>query len=87
MQPATLGDIPGAGQASSRRRDRGRQDWRGTFAFGAEHDAAVEQLLEARQPVIFEGMVDGERRKLEVRVTSLTRRAGLAFFEGSGEPF
>ena len=87
MDWATLGAIPGAGSAKSRRRNRDQQDWRGTFAFRRQHDQAVVDLFEARKPVVFEGLVDGELRKLEVRITSFTLRAGLAFFEGSGEPF
>lgn len=86
MHGATLGGIPGAGSAKSRRRDQEQRDWRGTFAFRAEHDAAVVQLFNARQPVIYEGLVDGERRTLEVRLTSYTLQAGLAFFEGSETP-
>lgn len=86
MDSATLGGIPGAGSAKSRRRSQEQQDWRGTFAFRAEHDHAIVKLFDARRPIVYEGLVDGEVRKLEVRLTSFALQAGLAFFEGSGEP-
>jgi hypothetical protein len=87
MHPATLGGIPGAGSAKSRRRNQRQQTWRGTFTFRPEHDGAVVELFESHRSVRFEGFVDGERRRIEVRLTSYMLQAGLAFFEGMGEPF
>ena len=87
MQPATLGGIPGAGAARSRRRDQQREDWRGTFAFRAEHEPAVAALVREGRPVVYEGVVDGEPRRVRVVVLSLVPTAGTAFFEGSGEAF
>lgn len=86
MQPATLGGIPGAAFAKSRRRDQRQQDWRGTFAFRAEHEQAVCDLIRDGRPVVYEGAIDGEHRSVEVRVLSSVPVAGMAFFEGSGEP-
>ena len=87
MQPATLGGIPGAAFAKSRRRDQWQQDWRGTFAFRAEHEHAVRNLVRDGEPVVYDGTIDGEPRRVEVRVLSSIPVAGMAFFEGSGEPF
>ena len=87
MQPATLGNIPGAGAAKSRRRDRLQQDWRGTFAFRAEHEDSVAALVRDGRPVVYDGVVDGELRSIAVTVLSIIPVAGMAFFEGSGEPF
>ena len=86
MQPADLGGIPGAGAARSRRRDVKQLDCRGTFAFRAEHEGAIAALVRSGRPVMYRGAVDGEHRSLEVRVLSVVPMAGIAFFEGSGEP-
>jgi hypothetical protein len=87
MQLATLGGIPGAGTAKSRRRDQRQQDWRGEFTFRAEHEDAVAALLQDGRPVLYDGVVDGEQRSIEVRVLSVVPAAGMVFFEGTGEPF
>lgn len=86
MNRATLGGLPGAGEAKSRRRNESRLEWRGTFVFPAEHESAVVELEESRRPVVFDGLMDGERSKIEVRVTFVMPEAGMAYFEGAGEP-
>jgi len=37
--------------------------------------------------VIFEGIIDGEPKRLEVVVTDVQPGEGLAHFEGLGDPF
>jgi hypothetical protein len=86
MQPATLGGVRGAGEVWSRRPAEGQAEWRGTFGFKEADEEAMVALEAARTLIAYEGLFDGERRRIEVRVTAVMRGLGLAFFEGTGEP-
>jgi len=86
MGPATLGGVPGAGDARSRGgRDQKRREWRGTFFFDVQHEAAIEKLAAARAKVPYEGPIDGKPQKVSVTILSYTAGTGAASFEGSGE--
>jgi hypothetical protein len=85
MEASTLGGVPGAGEARSRRQPGGLREYRGAFAFHAEHEPAIVQLLESGDLVEYEGPVDGQRRRLKARLTDLSLTTGMAYFQGSAE--
>lgn len=87
MNKATLNGIPGAGEVRSRRRSETSREYRGVFAFPREHEAALVELLASRETVEYEGVIDGELRRLKVRVTDVARSSGVAAFQGLGEPY
>jgi hypothetical protein len=87
MERATLGGVPGASEVRSRRRSETHVEYRGAFAFRREHEAAIVQLLESREPVEYRGLVEGDRRRMKVIVTDLAPEAGLAYFQAVGEPY
>ena len=87
MEQATLGGVPGAGEAVLRRRGPTSSAHRGTFWFKAEHQGEMVRLFDMRAPIEFEGLVDGQRRKIKTTLTSLSVEIGVAFLEGSGEPY
>ena len=87
MDKATLGDVPGAGEVRIRRRSESAREFRGVFAFRREHEATLVELLAARMELEYEGLIDGERQRLIVRLTDLSLETGLAYFQGLGEPF
>lgn len=87
MDEATLGDIPGAGEVRIRRRNETTREFRGVFAFRQEHEATLVELLAARAELEYHGLIDGERRRLRVRLTDLSIDTGFAYFQGLGEPF
>lgn len=87
MDKATLGDVPGAGEVRIRRRSESAREFRGVFAFRREHEKTVVELLAARRELEYEGLIDGERQRLTVRLTDLSIETGLAYFQGLGEPF
>ena len=84
LQRATLGGIPGVADLSSRSPSAFARAWRGTFVFRAEDERRIAQLT-GDGPTVFETMIEGERRRVPVKVLSFTT-SGLAFFEGSGVP-
>ena len=55
------------------------------FFFDSRHDAEVEKLASARTKVVFEGLVDGKKRKIIVSVMGFTPGTGTVSFDGSGE--
>jgi len=85
MYAARLGGISGVADVRSRRRSPTISEYRGLFAFRSEHENDMLSLFEARRPVEFEGVVDGEKLRLTVTLISLDPVSGIAFFEGSGE--
>ena len=87
MHPSRLDGIRGAGEIRSRRRSEVEVEFRGVFAFRKEHEATLVELLASRKPVEFEGVIDGERRLLQVRLTDIALVTGLAYFQGLGEPY
>lgn len=87
MDKATLGDIPGAGEVRIRRRSETAREFRGVFAFRREHEATLVELLAARTELEYEGLIDGGRRRLNVRLTDISLETGLAYFQGLGEPY
>lgn len=86
MERATLGDVPGAGEVRSRRRGETDREHRGVFAFRRAHEEAIVELLESREAVEYQGVVEGERRRMKVIVTDLAPDMGLAYFQVLGEP-
>ena len=82
---ARLGGVPGVADVRSRRRSASTSDYRGIFAFRSVHENEMLSLFEARRPVEFEGMVDGEPRRLMVTLMTLDPVSGIAFFEGSAD--
>ena len=87
MDRARLGGIDGAGEVRARRRSETAREYRGVFAFPREHEAELVELLAARAVVEYEGLIDGARRLLKVRVTDLALQDGIAAFQGVGEPY
>lgn len=87
MDRAALDDIVGAGEVRVRRRNETECEYRGVFAFALEHEARLVELLAAREPVEYQGMIDGEPRRLRVRLTDLSVTSGMAYFQGLGEPY
>jgi len=87
MQAATLGGVSGAGEVWGQKQDGKRSVWRGTFGFKEADEAAMLAFEAGRTTIVYEGFFEGERRRIDVRVTSVTRGLGMAFFEGSGEPY
>ena len=83
MYAARLGSVTGVADVRSRRRNATTSDYRGIFAFRAQHESEMLSLFEARQPVEFEGALDGEPGRLMVTLLSLDPVSGIAFFEGS----
>jgi hypothetical protein len=53
--------------------------------FREEDERRMVELVEARGPVRYEAVLDGERKTLNVRVVGVSPH-GFAFFEGCGEP-
>ncbi len=84
---AVLGGVSGAAQLTFRYRGQGVREWRGTFAFQFQEEPAVARLATNRIPATFEGMIDGEPKRMEVIVTDVQSSQGLAHFEALGEPF
>lgn len=87
MDEATLNGIRGAGEVRIRRRSETEREYRGVFAFPREHEAALMKLLASRDVVEYEGIIDGRRQRLKVRVTDLARASGIAAFQGLVEPY
>lgn len=87
MDRAALDDIVGAGEVRARRRNETEREYRGVFAFPREHETRLVELLAAREPVEYQGMIDGEPRRLRVRLTDLSVTSGMAYFQGLGEPY
>lgn len=87
MNRAALDDIAGAGEVRVRRRNETEREYRGVFAFAREHEARLVELLGAREPVEYQGLIDGEPRRLRVRLTDLSLTSGMAYFQGLGEPY
>jgi hypothetical protein len=85
MQPATLGGVRGSAEVWRRDQPGKPPEWRGTFAFREADEDAMLALENARAPVTYEGVCGGERGRIDVRVSSVLRGLGLAFFEGSGD--
>jgi hypothetical protein len=83
MERATLGGVPGAGDVRSRRFGSGRE-YRGTFVAGRANDATFVRLLETRELIDFDGVVDGEARMLKVIVTDVSPETGMVFFQAAG---
>ena len=82
-----MGGVRGSADLNFRYRSRGVREWRGTFAFHLDDEPRIARLTETRIPVIFEGLIDGEAKRLEVMVTDMQPEQGLAHFEALGEPF
>jgi hypothetical protein len=85
MYAARLGGVTGVADLRARRRSPSTFDCRGVFAFRPQHENEMLRLFGARQPVEFEGVVEGEPTRLMVTLVSLDSVSGVAFFEGSGE--
>ena len=87
MKPATLAGVNGAGEVHSRRVSESRLEYRGVFAFRAEHTAEVVRLLDSGEVVEYEGPIGDENMRLQVVVTDVSIETGLAYFAGRGEPY
>ena len=85
MHGAKLGGIPGAGDVRSRRGFEGVREYRGTFVSRRENDEALRRLMETRERVEFEGLVDGERKTLRVIVTDVSPETAMVFFQAVRE--
>jgi hypothetical protein len=85
MDRARLGGVPGAAMVWVRR-SVGGPEHRGSFWFRTEQEEEIQRLLAAGVPVEFEGWVAGEWRHLTTKLVSADSSAGLAIFEGHGEP-
>lgn len=85
MERARLGSVPGVATVWVRTTGDGPEH-RGSFWFRADQDGEVQSLLAAGTPVEFVGWVAGEWRHLTTRLITVDPRAGLAVFEGRGEP-
>ena len=85
MYAARLGGVTGVADVRSRRRNATTLDYRGIFAFRAQHESEMRSLFEARQSVEFEGVVEGEQHRLMVTLLTLDAVSGIAFFEGSAD--
>lgn len=86
MEQATLDGLPGAGTVRSRRRSEASREYRGVFAFRRGHEAAVVEALALRKVVEYDGIIDGRRARLRVRLTDMDPGQGLVAFQGVGEP-
>lgn len=82
MQPATLAGIPGAAEVRSRRRSELTREYRGTFAFRKQHEAAIIRIYQERERVEFEGPLEGGRTRLAVVLTDVELEIGFVFFQG-----
>ena len=87
MHPSRLDGIHGAGEVRCRRRSETTLEFRGVFAFRKEHEAALVDLLASQKAVEFAGIINGERRLLQVRLTDMSLVTGLAYFQGLGDPY
>jgi hypothetical protein len=85
MHAASLAGLPGAGDVRSRRATASTLDYRGTFAFRREDENTIAALVHANQLVDFEGFVDGERKRLKVRLMFVATESGTVFFEASDD--
>lgn len=86
LQEAKLGGVTGSADLRWRRRSLANRDWRGTFVFEPEDETTIANLVDARRSTVYEALIDGQPKKLAVKVTSFSP-IGVAFFEGSGEPY
>jgi hypothetical protein len=86
LQEAKLGGVRGSADLRWRRRSLSNRDWRGTFVFEPEDEPTIADMCDARRNTVYEALIDGQQKKLAVKVTSFSP-IGVAFFEGSGEPF
>jgi hypothetical protein len=86
LQEAKLGGVRGSADLRWRRRSLSNRDWRGTFVFEAEDEPTIAELVDDHVNTTYEALIDGQPKKLSVTVTSFSP-IGVAFFEGSGEPF
>ena len=84
---ATMGGVPGAAMARSVQGSPSAREWRGIFLFEPEHQTSIARLADVPRSTVFEGVIDGRVRKLDVALTGCALDAGLAFFEAEGEPY
>ena len=86
LQEARLGGVRGSADLRWRRRSLSNRDWRGTFVFEPEDETAIADLVDGHRSTVYEALIDGQPKKLSVKVTAFSP-IGVAFFEGSGEPY
>ena len=87
VHDATMGGVPGAAMARCVERSPSAREWRGIFLFKPEHQTSIARLADVPRSTVFEGVIDGHVRKLDVALTGCALDAGLAFFEAEGEPY
>ena len=86
LQQATLGGVKGAADLKWRQRDAENREWRGTFVFRKEDEPVIAQLVDGHAGAVYESVIDGEKKRLRVTLSTFSP-IGLAFFEGSGNPY
>jgi hypothetical protein len=86
LHEARLGGVRGSADLRCRRRNPSTRQWRGTFVFEPQDEPTIAELVEEHRRTTYEALIDGQQKKLAVTVTSFSP-IGVAFFEGSGEPY